>query len=181
MARLIATSPFEGLDLPLEGGGATLRAAGPGPVWSIAPFRGREAAVARDLGGVALPEPGRSVAWGEGRLLWSGPGRALLVGADPPAGLSAHAALVAQGDGIACAVLEGPGARAVLARLVPLDLREGVFGVGATARTLLVHMPVQITRIASAAWEIMAMRSMAGTLVEEVRRAMRHVGARTRA
>ncbi len=178
MARLIAAQPFEGLGLPLSVGGSTLSARDPGPVWSIAPFRGHEAAVSRALGGAALPQPGRQERMGEARLLWAGPGRLLLVGREPPEGLAPHAAVTDQGDGLACAVLEGPAGRDVLARLVPLDLSDDAFPEGATARTLLVHMAVTLTRTGAAAWEVLAMRSMAGTLVDETGHAMRRLAAR---
>lgn len=178
LARLLARRPCEGLGLPLAVGGARLVEVEPGPVTSIAPFRGREAAVARSLGGAVLPPPGRVERMGDARLLWTGPGRALLVGRPAPEGLSAVAAVVEQGDGIACVVLEGPAARDVLARLVPLDLRDGAFPEGSTARTLLNHMAVTLTRLGGDAWEVMAMRSMAATLVRELAEAMEHVAAR---
>lgn len=178
MARLIATSPFEGLSLPLAIGGARLSAVDFGPAWSVAPFRGHEAAVSRLLGGAMLPDPGQALAWGEGRMIWVAPGRFLLTGRPPPEGLSAHASVVEQGDGLAVALLEGSAAQDVLARLVPLDLDAAAFPEGRTARTLLVHMAVSLTRIAPDSWEIMAMRSMAATLVEEIAQAMRHVAGR---
>jgi heterotetrameric sarcosine oxidase gamma subunit len=181
VARLIATGAFDGLPLPLSIGTARLSALDPGPAWSIAPFRGHEAAVSRALGGAALPHPGQAERWGEGRLLWIGPGRFLLSGRPPPDGLAAHAAVAEQGDGLAVALLEGPSARDILARLVPLDLGDAAFPEGATARTLLQHMAVTLTRSGPYAWEIMAMRSMAGTLVDEVGHAMRHVAARASA
>lgn len=178
MARLLERSPAEGLGLPLMVGGARLSEAVLGPVTSIAPFRGREAAVARALGGAVLPPPGRTERMGEGRLVWTGPGRALLIGRAVPEGLSGIAAVVDQGDGLAAVLLEGPAARDVLARLVPLDLRDRSFAEGATARTLLNHMAVTLSRLGAEAWEVMAMRSMAATLVREIAEAMRHVAGR---
>lgn len=178
MARLLERSAVEGLGLPLTIGGATLSGADLGPVASIAPFRGREAAVARALGGAVLPPPGRMERMGEGRLIWAGPGRALLVGRPPPDGLTGIAAVVEQGDGIAAVLLEGPAARDVLARPVPIDLRDRSFPEGASARTLLNHMAVTLSRLGPGAWEVMAMRSMAATLVRELVEAMEHVAAR---
>lgn len=177
MVSLVARGAFEGLGLPLVLGGATLAEVEPGPVTSVAPFAGRAAEVEAALG-AALPAPGRAARLGPGRMLWAGPGRALLVGVRPPEGLAALAAVVPQGDGIAAAALEGPAARDVLARLVPLDLRDREFPVGATARTLLGHMAVTLTRVAPEAWEILAMRSMAVTVAREMGEAMRAVAAR---
>lgn len=180
MARLLAEAPVAGLGLPLVVAGATLSARGPGPVTSVAPFRGRQAAVEGRLG-AALPAPNRVAPWGEGRAVWTGPGRWLLVGAPAPEELDGLAAVVDQTDASACVVLEGPAARDVLARLVPADLRDRAFPVGATARTLLNHMTVTLSRISDEAWEVMAMRSMAGTLVEELSHAMQGVAARAAA
>jgi sarcosine oxidase subunit gamma len=177
VVSLVARGAFEGLGLPLAAGGATLSAVDPGPVTSLAPFAGRVAEVEAALG-AALPPPGRAVSLGAGRMLWTGPGRALLVGLRPPEGLDALAAMVPQGDGIAAAALEGPAAREVLARLVPLDLRDRAFPVGATARTLLGHMTITLTRLAPEAWEILAMRSMAVTVARELAEAMQAVAAR---
>ncbi|EPX86506.1 Sarcosine oxidase, gamma subunit family [Rubellimicrobium thermophilum DSM 16684] len=39
-------------------------------------------------------------------------------------------------------------------------------------------MAVSLTRIGPDSWEIMAMRSMAATLVEEIAQAMRHMAGR---
>jgi heterotetrameric sarcosine oxidase gamma subunit len=178
VARLLARTPLEGLGLPLLLGGAKLSEVELGPVTSIAPFRGREAEVAQALGGAVLPDPGHMERMGEGRLVWAGPGRAWLVGRDLPEGLSACAAVTEQGDGLAAALLEGEAARDVLARVVPLDLRDREFPEGTTARTLLNHMTVTLTRIGPTAWEVVAMRSMAATLVRELAEAMRHVSAR---
>lgn len=178
MARLVARTPAEGMGLPLTLGAATLAEIAPGPATSIAPFAGQAEAVAAALGLPVLPPPGRVAQVEGGRLLWSGPGRALLLGRPAPEGLEGLAAVVDQGDGIAAVLLEGPAARDVLARLVPLDLREGSFPEGATARTLLNHLTVTLTRTGPEAWEVMAFRSMAATLVHELGEAMRHVAAR---
>lgn len=176
MARLLAEAPTAGHGLPLSMGGATLTARALGPVTSVAPFRDRDAEVAARLG-VELPPPNGMVQWGEGRILWTGPGRWLLVGALAPGGLEILAAMVDQTDASACVLLEGPGARDALARLVPLDLRDRACPVGGTARTVLNHMTATLSRLGEDAWEVMAMRSMAGTLVEEIAHAMRRVAA----
>ena len=177
MARLLERTACDGFGLPLALGGTTLSEVVLGPVTSIAPFRGQEGAVATLLG-TPLPTPGHVQVVGGARLHWIGPGRALLVGGAVPEGLSGVAAVVDQGDGIAAVLLEGTAARDVLARLVPVDLRDETFPEGATARTLLNHMAVTLTRLGPAVYEIMAMRSMAKTLVQELREAMERVAAR---
>ena len=83
MADLAPRRPLEGFDLPLTAGAATLDAPPEAPMVSIAPFRGRAAAVAGMLGaGAALPGPGETVVLGDGsRLIWAGLDLWLLRGA----------------------------------------------------------------------------------------------------
>ena len=175
MARLFAEGALAGLGLPLTLGGATLSAAGFGPAAGVAPFRGREAAVAAVL---PLPEPGRVAAWNGAAVLWAGEGRWLLLGAPAPEGLDGLAAVTDQTDAQACVRVEGPSARACLSRLVPLDLRDAAFPQGGAARTLLNHVSVTLLRVGRDAYEVMAPRSMAETLVHELEGAMRGVAAR---
>lgn len=176
MARLLARTPCEDLGLPLTLGGARLSEVDLGPVTLVSPFAGQTEAVARRLGS-ETPSPGRMVLAEGARLLWVGPGKMLVLGRAVP-DLSSLAAIVEQEDGLAGVVLEGPAGRDILARLVPLDLRDRSFPDGATARTLLNHMTVTLTRTGADAWEVMAMRSMAATLVRELREAMENVAAR---
>jgi len=176
VADLVERTPCAGL-LPLEKGDLTLREAPILPLHVIMPFRGGTGALA-DLG-IGLPEPGRQVAFGAGHLRWFGRGCVLGLGVDLPPGTDAHAAVSDQSDGWARMVLEGPGAEAVLSRLVPVDLRAPGFGVDATCRSLLGHMNASITRTSDTGFEIMVFRSMARTAVHELGRAMGHVVARS--
>ncbi len=180
MASLIETPALAGLALPVVTAGAELAAADPGRVTSLAPFRGQAAAVDAALAplGLAFPAPGRSSAAGGARLLWAGRETAFLLGAAPPAGLAGRAALTDQTDAWAVLALSGPAHLAVLARLVPLDLRLPAFGPGATARTALVNCPALLARRDPATVEIWVMRSMAATAVHEIATAMRGVAAR---
>jgi heterotetrameric sarcosine oxidase gamma subunit len=180
VAELIPLSPCAGL-LPLTIGGDTLAETALGPVALVAPFKGQEAAAGRILTatlGLAFPEPNHVSQSSTARMVWCGPGRALLIGAPVPQGLPDVAAVVDQSDAFAVVRLSGPGGVAVLARLVPLDLRATAFPEGRTARSLLGHMAVSVTRVAADVIEVMAMRSMAVTLVHEVRQAMEGVAAR---
>jgi len=180
VASLIETPALAGLGLPVEAGDARLSAAAPGRVTAIAPFRGRTAATGAALAalGLGFPAPGTSAAAGTARILWAGRGLAFLVGADPPAGLAGLAALTGQTDAWAVMALSGPAHAAVLARLVPLDLRPAAFAPGATARSTLVHCPVLLCRRDAATLEIWAMRSMAASAVHETQAAMRALAAR---
>lgn len=180
MARLVALSPCAGL-LPVTAGTVTLTEVDPGPMTSVAPFAGKTAEVGKLLEsafGFGFPAPNLSQDGKGARILWAGRGRALLIGAAPPAGLGDIAALVDQSDGTAVVQLAGAGVVDVLARLVPLDLRPEVFGQGQTARSLVGHMTAQITRTGPDSVEIMVMRSMAATLVHDLTQAMRGVAAR---
>lgn len=157
MVRLIATAPFEGL-LPIEAEGTSVRALDPLPVTLV-----------HDTGdlvaGLEFPGAGEISETVDGRLVWIGPGQALLIGVEAEGGN-----LVDQSDAWAIARIEGPRAEAVLARLVPLDLSG--MAEGQTARTLLGHMTASISR-SSGGFEVMVMRSMAGTLVHDLERAIR--------
>jgi sarcosine oxidase subunit gamma len=180
VARLIALSPCAGL-LPVAIGGVTLTEADPGPVTSLAPFAGQEGAVdavLRGAFGFGFPAPNTMAAGGGARVLWAGRGRALLCGAAPDPALAGLAALVDLSDAFAWVSVAGPAAGAVLARLVPIDLRQGAFPDGATARTLVNHMTAQVTRTGPDAFELAVMRSMARTLVHELSAAARGVAAR---
>ncbi len=150
-----------------------------GPETLIVPFRGREQAVsdALDALGLSFPAQNTCVTSGDAALLWAGRGRALLTGVAAPDGLASDAALVSQTGARAVVLLSGPAMPDVLARLVPVDLRDGAFPVGAVALTLVGHMTAALRRT-PAGIEVAVMRSMAQTLVEEVTRAARNAAAR---
>ena len=177
MADLVALSPAAGL-LPVSQGDITLREAPVGPITWVAPFAGKTAAVSKALktaAGIAFPETGRFTRSGEVSAVWVGPGQALIVGAEvAPDG----AACVDQSDAWAHLALDGPGGRDVLARLTPLDLRDGEFDEGQAARTLLFHMTASLWRAGPQRWEMLVFRSMAATAVHDIEVAMRRVAAR---
>lgn len=182
MVRLIARTPLQ--DEPLgPAGDVLLSEVEIGEAWSVAPFRGRESAVdtaLRKACGLGFPPPNTALAAGAVRALWTGRGRALVIGTALPATLHRNAALTSQGDGIAALRVDGAACEAVLARLVPIDLRASVFPPGTTARTFVGHMAAQVTRLAPQTVEIMVMRSMGHTLVHEISAAARMVAARSR-
>lgn len=178
MARLQTETPLGGLDV--THGALRLSESDPGRITWIAPYPGEETACSHVLqASVSLswPGPGETRDSIAGRILWSGRAQALLLGAEVPAVLGEHAAVIDQSDGWAALRLDGPGAEQVLARLVPLDLRRTAFPVGRTARSLLGHMNAQITAVENG-FEILVMRSMAGTAAHEIEEAMRAVAAR---
>ena len=175
MGDLAARSAGAG-QFPIEAGGARAAEIAPGGLWSVMPFRGRTEAVGRALP-CGWPEAGRVVEAGGLRAIWFGREAAMVSGARPE-GLDGLAAVADQSDAWVAVRLDGPAAGEVLARLVPIDLRERAFPEGAAARTQLGHMSVSILRAAGGGFEIRAFRSMAGTLAHELGRAMRAVAAR---
>ncbi len=179
MARLLVT-PATGA-LPVTAGGMTLSLTDPGCITSLAPWRGAGMALSKALRaahGVDFPDPGRISTSGTTRCLWAGRDQAFLVGPAPDsAALADHAALTDQSDAWAVMRLDGPGARDVLARLTPLDLRAQVFEPGHTARTLLGQMNAVLSRDAANGYEIMVFRSMTATALHELTEAMKSVTA----
>lgn len=178
MADLMARTPFEGL-LPLRHGDVDAAEWQPGAITSVAPLKGREAAVSAHLGdvvGIGLPPIGRWAAKGEATLAWAGLDLWFLLG--PLPGEIAGAATTDQSDAWACVTLSGPGARDVLARLTPIDLRDGAFAPGQAARTMLGHMACVLVRLEAERYGLMVFRSMAGTAAHELDRAMRMQAAR---
>ena len=180
MVELIAKSPFEGL-LPISIGSVTLSQDDPGVMTGVAAYRGKEkslSAALKKAHGMAAPGPNRALGKAGARAIWFGHGMILLQGPKAAKALGKHAALTDQSDGWAVVRLEGAGARDVLARLTPVDLRDSVFRRGHTARTELAHMMASITRIGAQSWQIMVFRGFAETLVHDLRRAMESVAAR---
>jgi len=177
---LEAKSPCAGL-LPLRIGAMTLTEETQGTMTLIAPFKGRDAALSdamKAAHGIGFPAPGRRTGTRGAGAIWFGRRMALLCGPAPDPGLAAHAALSDQSDGWAVVRLEGTGARDVLARLVPLDLRDGVFKRGHSARTDLRHMMAALSRVGDQAYQIMVFRAFAETLVHDLEEAMQAVAAR---
>ena len=178
MVRLIAKTPCEGL-VPVEVAGVTLTEWVPEAITSVAPFKGQDklvSAALKEALGTGLPAPGRAAGKEGARVLWSGLGQAMVLG---PRVEVSGAALTDQSDAWACLVLEGPEARAVLARLCPLDLRREVFKRGHVARSLLGHMNVLVHRAGAERYELMVFRSMAHTAVHELSEAMTSVAAQS--
>jgi sarcosine oxidase subunit gamma len=180
VADLIAKTPCAGL-LPVKTGGVTLSEVEAGAMTSLTPFKGQEKALSDALKaahGMMFPATNRATGKEGARAIWFGQGQAILIGPECDAGLGSLAAITDQSDAWAVVRLEGAGAEDVLARLVPVDLRVGAFKRGHTARTMMQHLMVSITRVGDNAFQIMAFRSMAVTLVHELETAMKGVAAR---
>ncbi|MEL7176530.1 MAG: sarcosine oxidase subunit gamma [Pseudomonadota bacterium] len=175
MVNLIAKTPCDGL-LPLSLGAVTLTEVETGPITSISPLKGQKKAVSDALKaacGTAFPAPNRTTAKDTARLIWSGRGQALMLGEAPQI---KGAAVTDQSDAWCCVELAGAGVDDVLSCVTPVDTRA--MKRGHTARTLVQHVSVVLTRTGKDRFEVMAMRSMATTLVHDLERAMSGVAAR---
>ncbi|EDQ03724.1 hypothetical protein DSM14862_02194 [Sulfitobacter indolifex] len=178
MVELKAQSPFADL-LPLKVGSMTVEERDLGRLTVLGGFASA-AGLSETLEaahGVTLPKPLQSTQKDNTRCLWFCQNEVLLVGPAPDETLANHAALVDVSDGWAAAELQGPGAEDVLARLVPVDLRSATFKPGQTLRSQLREITASITRT-DAGFLLLVYRSMAGTLVQELRRAMEAVASR---
>lgn len=177
MANLTAKTPYDGL-LPITKGTLTLEEVTHEAITWIAPAKGKAAAVSKALAkqiDAPFPAPGRI----EGPAVWTGPGQAMVLG--KPLKPMSGAALSDQSSAWACCALDGPDARDVLARLVPIDLRVEAFKVGHAARTLLGHMNCVLMRTGPDRYEVMVFRSMAASAAHELELAMAMVAARATA
>lgn len=180
MIKLSAKTPCEGL-LPLNMDQVSLAEELPANLTMITARKGRFeecSDLLKNAHGVAMPKPNRATGAAAVRAVWFGRDKAMLVGPSPNWSLKNEATVVDQSDAWAVVKLEGADAADVLARLVPMDLRTATFRRGHTARTMLGHMVVSITRVGEQAFQIMAFRSMAKTLVHDLQRAMESVAAR---
>lgn len=180
MVELVAKTPCAGL-LPVSVGDLRLEECEMLPMSVIMPYAGKSEAVGTALQkahGLALPSVNKAEIDGGASVLWFGRGQFLLRGAAPDAGLSDLAAVTDQSDAWAVVRLSGAKAVDVLARLVPVDMRLSAFPEKSTVRTDLMHMMASITRLGPDSFQIMVFRSMAQTLVHDLKGAMEAVGAR---
>ena len=180
MAELIAKPPLAGIEEKTIGT-VTLAQVVLGVLTSIAPYKGKSKAAAAALKaahGMAAPAPLRATGKDGARAIWFGRDMILLAGPTPVDGLAEHAALTDQTDAWTCVRLSGARVEDVLARIVPVDVSLATFKRGHTARTHIQHMNGSLTRIGTDDFLVLVFRSMAGTLLHDLERAMASVAAR---
>lgn len=177
MPELIAKPALE--KKPLTLAETTLETLDLGPITSVALYPGQEKTAAKALKplGLSFPAPNRFSAKSGAWMVWTGREQAFLIGAEPPA-LAEAAALTDQSGGWAAFRLHGAKVAEVLARLVPLDLRDKAFPPGSAARAPLGHMSAVIWRAEDGGILLMVFRSMARTAWHELETALRTVAAR---
>lgn len=179
MVELSARSPCGDL-LPISIGQTKLEEVDAGHLTSLSTLGdvGALSAALELAHGMAWPGPNRTTGKDRARCIWFGRGEALLMGPAPDPSMRQVAAVVDQSDAWAVVALSGNGAEDVLARLVPVDLRRQSFRRGHSVRSQVQHMNASITRVGPDRFLILAFRSMAGTLVHELRTAMEAVASR---
>jgi len=176
VVKLIAKSAADGL-LPIEIGQVRVEEI-VAPMASLSAYAGKVDALSQSLKsthGLALPEVGQTTNAGDVSCQWFGLNHVMLMGEEPDAALSEAAAVTDQSDAWCRVRITGAGARDVLARLVPVDLRDDAVPVGKAIRTDVQHMSGALARVGEDAWEVMVFRSMAGTLVHDLKTAMETV------
>ncbi|NJM30278.1 MAG: sarcosine oxidase subunit gamma [Rhizobiales bacterium] len=102
---------------------------------------------------------------------WAGPDQyfAISEGAlygDLKKKLGGLASLSDQSHGRIVIRIEGPKARAVLAKGTPIDLHAGEFPVGKSALTQMAHVGVHVTRVGEDAFELSLFRGFAESFWE---------------
>lgn len=180
MADLIAQTPLDGRAAKTIGT-VTLAEVDLGTLTSIAPFAGQTNAIGaafKAAHGMDWPAPLRATGRNGARAIWFGKDMVLLAGPAADPGLATYAALTDQSDAWTAVQVSGQDAEQVLARLVPVDVSAAGFRAGHTARTQIQHMNGSITRTGADSFLLMVFRSMAGTLVHDIERAMESVAAR---
>ncbi|WP_458791025.1 sarcosine oxidase subunit gamma [Yoonia sp. MH D7] len=173
MVDLIEKTPLAGL-LPASVGNTMLSEVSLAGMWSVAPFDGRRKATGAALKkmGLPLPDAGKMAASGAVEIIWFGHGQWMVSGVNDLPKLPA--AVTEQSDGWVCVRVDGD-AQAVLARLVPVDLRGGE---GRVVRTLVGHMSAVVIGRPEGVFDVMVMRSMAHTLMHDLTMAAKGVAAR---
>ncbi len=178
MVKLVAKSALTEL-LPISDADCEMVAVAFPAITSIAPAGGSEKAVSTIMNeklGLRFPAVNKMTENSDARCIWMGAGQAFFIGKAPRS--LKGAVLTDQSDGWALIRLTGVNAQSVLARLVPIDLRLGVFKPGNTARTMLFHMPLSLTRNGAQSFDLMVFRSMAATAVHEIHDVMKNIAAR---
>lgn len=176
---LKAMSACAGL-VPLTIGSVTVDEMDVGKVTSLSPFGDASAlgVALKKAHGVEWPAAGQMLGDDAARMVWFGRGEAVLIGPAADSGLADIAAVVDVSDAWAAVCIEGTGAVDVLARLVPVDLRARAFGDGQTVRTQLGHLAASITHLGPDRFMILVFRSMAVTLMHDLKQAMAGVASR---
>ncbi len=136
---------------------------------SLSAFKGQGVALGQALG-VALPSTPRRIRHNGADYFWAGPNAWLVISENPAlfdelaAIVAPFAAITDQSDGHCIFRVIGAQSRAILAKLVPIDLHETAFAPDAVALTLAAHIGVKLWQEADGAFALACFRSFAGAL-----------------
>lgn len=182
---LVSEPPLAGVDIAL--GGTRLTAPKDLAIVAMAlPLGGEDAALkAIEKGyGAELSAPGKSVVTPKAntRLMRTAPDQAmaLFTRAEPVAeavvaGIVGDALYLTDQTDTLCALeLSGPGARAALERICPLDLHPTAFAVDDATRTVMEHLGVFIIRTGEDAYLLVSASSSAGSFLHAVETSMKN-------
>lgn len=146
------------------------------PGFTLTQVAGPEAAISAVVG--SLPEQVARAQVNGGRAIFRiGPAQFWIVGpeTDDTAGrLAGQCAVTPLSSSRVRIALEGAPARAVLAKLVPVDLHPSVFTPGSVALTGIHHTPVTAHCTGENAFDIYVMRTFAMTVWETITDAALH-------
>lgn len=132
---------------------------------SVCALQGEETAVAATLD--ALAGDGlRRVGPGEWMVVKHRADSALL--SDIKAKTGASALVTDQSNGRVILTIEGPDCRAILAKIVPVDLHPDAYPVGHSGNVFFAHVSAGLARIGTDRFEISLMRSFALFAFEEL-------------
>lgn len=165
MIELSESSPFEACELPVAGHGYTISALPAQRMTSLSPWEGQRETLASVLGG--FPGVGEVIQSGDLRMVWAGRDVVFAFGEVPPIDLQPYCAVTDQSDGWAGLLIAGTEAESLLARRLPFDLRK--LPAPGAARSILGRVPVLVVRLELQRFELWSWRSLAGSLLDEVR------------
>ena len=143
------------------------------------PLGGEDAAkkAIKSAYGADLPEPGKSVIAKDGaRLVRLGPDSGFVIFSHPTpdaervvaAKLKGKVYTTDQTDVWTGLDLDGPGSRAALERICPLDLHPDAFAEGDAARTVMEHLGTLIIRTGQDRFLLLSASSSAGSFLHAV-------------
>lgn len=181
----IAASVFDGLPTAVGAGGGVIATEKDGlGIARVAARRARTAQVAelfRASFGLELPSGPRRACRGDVAIAGIGPDTWLATcenagntfAASLQTSLRDCASVADQSDAYVILRLAGPGVRATLAKLIPIDLHARSFGIGDVAQTLCGYVGVTLWRLedtpgGAPAFEVWAGRSLAVSLHQAI-------------
>jgi sarcosine oxidase gamma subunit len=170
----MAQTPFAGI-LPVAAGPLKAVEVTPGAVASVAPFKGKAAAVDKALAkhAIGFPDAGQAIEGPHAAAIWTGIDECFLLSDAPLSlNLSGKAAVTDQSDGWGWVRLSGDGWQDVMARLCPVD--PAAMEPGCAVRSEAAHMMAIIYGVRDGV-VIGVMRSFARTMAHDISVAMTSV------